>query len=308
MHSEEVWYFNPWNNNGVILMITIKDLNWSYKNFSLSIDDLTMNNGINILVGNNGSGKSTLLHLLATAFTAPKGAIQYDGDTMDHNLVQVRSKIGFVPTGIELYQDYTPYKLMLYMSQLKGIGKSFALQQTKELLRVFHLEDVAKKKIKRLSQGMQQRLALAQAFIGRPRYIFLDEPLNFLDIHERKCLLNYLTTLSSQCVIVVATHELNEWEEICHSVLWMNRGAFLFSGSKAMWKANLPSSVWKGELQDEDYDDFSKRHLIVYAGRLPKGLLVKCAAQQKPAPGFVNTPPTMEDAFFIRKQSIHQRS
>jgi ABC-type multidrug transport system ATPase subunit len=289
-------------------MITIKDLIWSYKKFSLSIDELTFEKGITILVGNNGSGKSTLLHLLATAISAPAGTIHYQEDTLDNNLAHVRSKIGFVPTGIELYQDYTPYKLMLYMSQLKGIGKAFALQQIKTLLGIFHLEDVAKKKIKRLSQGMQQRLALAQAFIGRPRYIFLDEPLNFLDIHERKCLLNYLTTFSANCVIVVATHELNEWEDICHSVLWMNRGEVLYSGQKNMWKENLPSSVWKGELRDEDYDDFSKEHLIVYAGRLPESLLVKCAAQQQPAPGFTRTPPTMEDAFFIRKQSIKEAS
>lgn len=289
-------------------MITIKDLSWNYKKFSLSIDELIFERGITILVGNNGSGKSTLLHLLATAFSAPTGTIHYDEGTMDNNLAHVRSKIGFVPTGIELYQDYTPFKLMLYMSQLKGVGKTFALQQTKTLLGIFNLEDVAQKKIKRLSQGMQQRLALAQAFIGRPRYIFLDEPMNFLDIHERKCLLNYLTTLSSDCVIVVATHELNEWEDICHSVLWMNRGEVLYSGHKNRWKENLPASVWKGEIREDDYDDFSKEHLIVYAGRLPEGLLVKCAARHQPAPGFSTAPATMEDAFFIRKQSIKEAS
>jgi ABC-type multidrug transport system ATPase subunit len=193
------------------------------------------------------------------------------------------------------------------MSQLKGIEKNFALQQTKTLLGVFRLEDVSRKKIKKLSQGMQQRLALAQAFLGKPCYIFLDEPLNFLDIHERKCLLNYVTKLSRQCVIVVATHELNEWEHVCSSVLWMYQGEVLYNGNKDWWKKDLTTRVWSGEIPDEEFDDFSKKHLVVYTGRLQERLLVRCASNTQPAPGFVHTSPTMEDAFFIRKHS-HQRS
>jgi ABC-type multidrug transport system ATPase subunit len=284
-------------------MITIKDIHWKYKHFSLSIDHLTLHNGITILVGTNGSGKSTLLHLLATANKAPSGTIMYDHETMESNLALVRSKIGFVPTGIELYQDFTPLKLLLYMSQLKGLQKDFALRQTRDLLEVFHLKDVQKKKIKRLSQGMQQRLALAQAFLGKPKYIFLDEPLNYLDIHERKSLLNYVTKLAPHCVILVATHELNEWESVCNAVLWMNKGEILYSGSKTMWKHQLPLEVWKGKLNDGLYEEFSKNHLIVYAGRMKDKLVVRCASSSKPALSFEVTAPTMEDAFFIRKHT-----
>ncbi|WP_078379204.1 ATP-binding cassette domain-containing protein [Sutcliffiella halmapala] len=288
-------------------MITVKDVHWNYKKFSLSIEELTLDKGITILVGNNGSGKSTLLHLLSTAKKPLSGGIYYDNDTIDTNLALVRSKIGFVPTGLELYQDFTPLKLMMYMSQLKGIAKSFAQLQTKKLFKIFHLNDVSNQKIKKLSQGMQQRLALAQAFLGKPQYIFLDEPLNYLDIHERKCLLNYVSSLSSQCVILVATHELNEWENVCNSVLWMYQGKILFHKRKEWWKQNLPTNVWTGEIQDEKYDDFSNKHLIVYAGRMRNKLIVRCASHEQPAPHFTLTLPTMEDTFFIRKH-YHLRS
>ncbi|KMJ58813.1 hypothetical protein AB685_06950 [Bacillus sp. LL01] len=282
-------------------MIQIQDILWKYKNFSLKIDDLTLQNGITILVGNNGSGKSTLLHLLATANKAPRGTISYHQNTMDSNLAAVRSKIGFVPTGIELYPDFTPVKLLMYMSQLKGLRKDFSTRQTQELLNVFHLEDVQKTKIKKLSQGMQQRLALAQAFLGKPNYVFLDEPLNFLDIHERKSLLNYIAKLAPHCVILVATHELNEWGQVCHDVLWMHKGNVCFFGSKTLWKHGLPLTVWTGEVHDKHYEDFSQRHLIVYAGRMKDKLLIRCVSRTKPALEFAATAPTMEDAFFIRK-------
>lgn len=282
-------------------MIRLNNIYWKYKHFSLEIDDLTLQPGITILVGNNGSGKSTLLHLLATATRAPKGTIYYQDDTMDTDLPLVRSKIGFVPTGVELYPDFTPVKLLMYMAQLKGLGKDFSMRQIEELLKVFHLDEVKRKKIKKLSQGMQQRLALAQAFLGKPSYIFLDEPLNYLDIHERKSLLNYAAKLAPHCVILVATHELNEWGPICHEVLWMDKGTVQFFGSKTMWTHQLPMTIWTGEILDTFYEDFSTLHLIVYAGRRKEKLHVRCASRTKPALNFNVASPTMEDAFFIRK-------
>ncbi|QFT90414.1 putative ABC transporter ATP-binding protein YxlF [Bacillus sp. THAF10] len=282
-------------------MISAQDIQWKYKKFALTIEELTIHKGINVLVGNNGSGKSTLLSLLATAIRPTHGEIQYDDDTMDSNLVAVRSKIGYVPTGVELYPDFTPLKLLLYLSQLKGLPKDFSNRQIEELLATFHLQDVKKTKIKKLSQGMQQRLALAQAFLGAPEYVFLDEPLNYLDIHERKSLLNYVTKIASRTTIVVAAHELNEWESICHSVIWMNEGKLLYTGSKTMWKHNLPLSIWSGEVEDSMYNSFMENYLIVYAARIKNKLFVRCASKTKPAPHFKATPPTMEDAFFIRK-------
>lgn len=285
-------------------MIKIYDVYWKYKRFSLEINDLTLQSGITILVGNNGSGKSTLLHLLATANRAPRGTIHYHNETMDTNLALVRSRIGFVPTGVELYPDFTPVKLLMYLAQLKGLSKDFSTRQIDELLTVFHLEDVKGKKIKKLSQGMQQRLALAQAFLGRPKYIFLDEPLNFLDIHERKSLLNYVAKLAPHSVILVATHELNEWEQVCNQVLWMYQGRVIYSGSKLLWKQKLPLKVWTGELQDNLYENFSTQYLIVYAGRVKDKLAVRCASKIKPVHSFVEVEPTMEDAFFIRKYEM----
>ncbi|CAG9621011.1 ABC transporter ATP-binding protein [Sutcliffiella rhizosphaerae] len=288
-------------------MIKINDIQWKYKKFSLTIEELTIQHGINILVGHNGSGKSTLLSLLATAKRPSQGEISYHGDTMNSNLLAVRSKIGYVPTGLELYQDFTPVKLLLYLSQLKGLPKKLSIHQTEELLSIFHLRDVQKTKIKRLSQGMQQRLALAQAFLGKPTYIFLDEPLNYLDIHERKSLLNFLSKIAPHTIILVATHELNEWEAICNSVIWMNEGTLQYEGTKTMWKHELPLTIWTGEMEDSLYENFSKKHLIVYAGRIKDKLVVRCANSLKPAPGFKAVAPTMEDAFFIRKHS-QQRS
>ncbi|WP_096156807.1 MULTISPECIES: ATP-binding cassette domain-containing protein [Bacillus] len=284
-------------------MIVIDNLQWEYKDFKVTIDSLTLPLGISLLAGSNGAGKSTFLHLLATAKLTDSGAIYYDDRCISEQLLEIRSQIGFVPTGIELYQDFTPIKLLNYFAQLKGLPNSFAKMQISKLLKVFRLEDVSKKKIKKLSQGMQQRLALAQSLLGKPKYILLDEPLNFLDIHERKAFLQYLVEISMQSVVVVATHELNEWEHISRNVLWLADGKVQFFGSKLNWKTDLDQSVWCGVVPSKYTDDFFKNHNVIYASRREDGVFVKCISNN-PIDGFTKLDTTMEDAFFIRKASL----
>ena len=286
-------------------MIVIENLHWEYKNFNVYIDYLALQKGICLLAGSNGAGKSTFLHLLATAKRTDSGIIYYDERPINEQLLEIRSQIGFVPTGVELYQDFTPEKLLHYFSQLKGLPSQLSKLQIAKLLRVFRLEEVSKKKIKKLSQGMQQRLTLAQSLLGKPKYIFLDEPLNYLDIHERKAFLQYLVEISTYSVVVVATHELNEWEHISRNVLWLADGKVQFYGSKFEWKRELDQHVWCGEISDEQTDDFFQNHQVIYASRRDSGVFVKCISNT-PIHGFSKFEATMEDAFFVRKASLEK--
>lgn len=286
-------------------MITVQNLRWRYKSFQLQIEELELRKGITLLVGNNGAGKTTFLHLLATAKRPLAGQIYYDKKTIEKDLPTIRGKIGFVPTGLELYQDYTVKKLLLYLAQLKGLSKPFAEKQISNLLKTFHLFDVADSKIKKLSQGMQQRIALIQAFLGRPKYIILDEPLNFLDIHERKTLIQYLHSISQSTAIIVATHELNEWEHVCEAVLWIYNGGVAFYGSAIQWKYTNSSLLWIGTVPEEDMEKYFSSFHTLSAKRIGRDKMeLKCLSDHCPSPLFQQAYPTMEDALFVRKANI----
>ncbi|MGB8001375.1 MAG: ATP-binding cassette domain-containing protein, partial [Anaerobacillus sp.] len=240
-------------------MIQVQNVKHSRKNFSLSIPELTLGKGITILVGKNGSGKSTLLQLLATALKPQQGSIEYGGKTVDHSLPFIRKNIGFLPTGIELYEEMKIKRFLRYMSELKGVGDQDAVDQTMMALQILKNK---REKIKTLSQGMKQRVGIAQAILDCPPILLLDEPLNYLDSRERKNVVSLLSRYSQKRLVLIATHELNEWEDIADDVIWLQDGRLLFDGSIQRWQSQLPIQVFKGSILPDQKKELDQERII----------------------------------------------
>lgn len=265
--------------------------------FVLQIDHLRLKPGITLLVGVNGAGKTSLLELLATVNLPHQGEILYQGRSTLTDLPLVRSQIGYMPSEVELYENMTPHKLLRYLSELKGVYHS---ERTEELLRDFRLEAYRDTKIKRLSGGVQRRVALAQSLLAAPRFLFLDEPLNGMDTGERKLAIAYLNRYADGRTVIAAVHELSEWEGAADDVLWLDQGKVRFYGGKMSWMADLPYRVWEGTLTREQFDQCPETGLIEFR-ETPEGIYAKLVGEAPPFPGLREGKPTFEDAYFIRK-------
>ncbi|SDE96172.1 ABC-type multidrug transport system, ATPase component [Fontibacillus panacisegetis] len=282
-------------------MITIDGLHQPQGDFSLKVNRLRISQGLTLLVGANGAGKSTLLELLATIQMPAQGSILYRQRYASGHLPLLRSQIGYVPSEIELYEEMTAYKLLCYLAELKGVYRK---EQVEGIMREFRLEPYRKVKIKSLSQGICRRIAIAQALLANPYYLFLDEPLNAMDISERKLTITFLTRYAIGRTVVAAVHELNEWEAAADDVLWLDRGRIAFSGDRGQWTEDLPCRVWEGPVTNDQFTSCSEKTLILFRELPDEGMFVRIISDKRPFQSMSEADPTMEDAYFVRKYNL----
>lgn len=268
--------------------------------YRLEIDRASLRQGLNLIVGANGAGKTTLMEMLTTLRAPDAGTILYKGRKAADHLPLIRSQIGYVPSDIELYGDMKVGKLLTYLAELKGVYSRAAIER---LIIDFRLDEHQGTKVKRLSQGVQRRIAVVQALLASPSFLFLDEPLNGMDAEERKFLIAYLTRYAKGRMVVVAAHELNEWEDSADSVLWIHRGRIRYNGPPRAWKLAVPSMVWEGDVTVEEFHRIPERECIHFqvTGHMVR---VRRMGSSAPGPQYVKREPTLEDAFFLHMDAL----
>lgn len=179
--------------------------------------------GVYGLLGPNGAGKTTLLNILATVLPASEGHVYWDGEAMEKLGAAYRSLIGFLPQKMDFYSHFTGYDFLKYLYVLKG-GTQKKPKQLNELLERLHLETVSRQRIGTYSGGMKQRLAIAQAFIGKPELLLLDEPTVGLDLEERAEFKKMIRERGKEAIVILSTHIISDVEETADSVLFMGEG------------------------------------------------------------------------------------
>lgn len=264
--------------------------------FTLSIPRLELHTGITLLAGRNGAGKSTLLQLLATALMPRNGAILYNGLATMHHLPIIRARIGFVPTGLELYEEMKVSRLLRYLASLKGGASPESMAA---LLEQFGLAPYQDRKIKTLAHGIRQRIALAQAWLGDPPYLFLDEPLNAMDSLERLAFIRQLAVYARNRTVIVSTHELNEWECWAEELIWIDEGRIHFHGATDAWRERLPLKIWEGWASADTYSRLSPS-AVLHVRTEGSGYALRMMGETPPLDGFTEQAITLEDAYFIR--------
>lgn len=284
-------------------MISIEGLVRQAGTYRLEIEKARLNSGLNLIVGSNGAGKTTLMEILTTLQASDEGTILYKGRKASDHLPLIRSQIGYVPADIELYGDMKVGKLLTYLAEMKGV---FSLEIIDRLMGEFRLETHRRAKVKNLSQGVQRRIAVVQALLASPSFLFLDEPLNGMDAEERKFLIAYLTRYAEGRLVVVAAHELNEWEDATDTVVWIHRGRIRYNGSPRTWKLTAPLRVWEGAVTLKEFERIPEESIIHFR-MLPNGVRVRRMGVTAPGPEYTEMEPTLEDTFFVHMDAVDQR-
>ncbi len=262
------------------------------KDFSTSLD-----NGIYALLGPNGAGKSTLINILAGLLQATSGHITFDGEDTLSMGARFRSLIGFMPQYPGFYPDFTARQLMVYIARLKGLSQSDAKQKSDELLGEVNLSDCADKKIKSFSGGMKQRLGLAQALIGEPKILILDEPTAGLDPKERVRFRNLISRLSQQMTVIFCTHIVSDIETIASQVLLLKKGELIAQGSVSELTQTLAGKVWELYLSDSETESFLADDPCSSLANKGGKPCVRCVSETKPHESALSCEPCLEDVY-----------
>lgn len=198
-----------------------------YKNH-IAVDriSLKLRKGIYGLLGENGAGKTTLMRMICGILMPDSGSISFDG--MDVSEENYRSALGYLPQDFGYYPEFTGLDFLLYMASLKGLTKPQASIKAAEVLQLVSLQDTAKKKIKTYSGGMKQRLGIAQALLGSPKLLVVDEPTAGLDPKERVRFRSLIADLGKKSIVLLSTHIVSDIEHIADTVLIMKAGKLIY--------------------------------------------------------------------------------
>lgn len=187
--------------------------------------------GVYGLLGPNGAGKSTMMNLIVGNIKLSSGSIQYDGNDITEMGADYRKLIGFMPQQQGIYPDFTLERFLWYMVSLKGISKNEAKEQIPQLIQAVNLHDFAKRRLGSFSGGMKQRALIAQAMLGSPKILILDEPTAGLDPKERIRIRNLISKIALNQIVIIATHVVSDIAFIAKEILLMKKGTLIDSGS-----------------------------------------------------------------------------
>lgn len=253
--------------------------------------------GIYALLGPNGSGKSTLMNILTDNLKADSGKIYYDGEDVLKMGVRFREKIGFMPQYPGMYGNFTAEKFLWYMSALKGMKKEDAKKSIPDILEAVELSDVAHHKIASFSGGMKQRLALAQAVLGDPKVLVLDEPTAGLDPKQRIAIRNYISRIAFDKIVIIATHVVSDIEYIARDVIMLKKGTVVDSGSPAELITKMEGKVYNVPMLEQEVSEFQKKYRVVNISKTEGGVVLRTISDTNPTENSICITPTLEDYY-----------
>ncbi len=282
-------------------MLTIHDLSKTYANGVQALKNVSLEipNGMFGLLGPNGAGKSTLMRTIATLQDADNGSIHLNDLDVLADKPAARRVLGYLPQEFGVYPKVAAEAMLDHFAVLKGVvarGERKAVVEA--LLRQTNLWDVRKRKLGTFSGGMRQRFGIAQALIGNPQLIIVDEPTAGLDPEERNRFLNLLAEIGEKVVVILSTHIVEDVTDLCPRMAIISQGQVLLSGQPAEAMRALDGRVWRKTVPNAAIEDFKNRYTVL-STRLAGGkTLVHVLADARPEDGFEAVAPDLEDVYF----------
>ncbi|WP_312371552.1 ABC transporter ATP-binding protein [Stenotrophomonas sp.] len=289
-------------------MLQIRGLSKTYANgvHALKNVDLDIPRGMFGLLGPNGAGKSSLMRTLATLQEADSGSATLataDGASIDvlRDKDALRRKLGYLPQDFGVYPKVSALDLLDHFAVLKGLT---ARKQRKEvveaLLQQVNLWDARKRKLGTYSGGMRQRFGIAQALLGNPQLVIVDEPTAGLDPEERNRFLNLLAEIGENVAVILSTHIVEDVTDLCPTMAIMNKGEVLLTGRPADAINALQSQVWRKQVVKAALPDYESRFTVLSTRLVGGHPVIHVFADNCPEAGFEPVAPGLEDVYFQR--------
>jgi ABC-2 type transport system ATP-binding protein len=283
------------------MKLVINSLCKTYPNGVQAIKDvsLTLTNGMFGLLGPNGAGKSSLMRTIATLQEADSGSVFLDGLDVLKNKTEVRQLLGYLPQEFGVYPKISAERMLDHIAQLKGIGDSSERKDlVNSLLDNVNLSKDKKKHLGTYSGGMKQRFGIAQALIGNPKLIIVDEPTAGLDPAERNRFYNLLSQLGENTIVILSTHIVEDVSTLCSNFAIICQGEVLYAGEPDTAVSEMEGKIFSKAISKAELghykDDFNVISTQLKTGKLHIRILQETA----PGNGFVPAMPNLEDVYF----------
>ncbi len=265
---------------------------------ALTAVNLEIQNGIFGLLGPNGAGKSSLMKTIVGLQKPTEGSISFNGVDIVENPLEIQKYLGFLPQYFGVYPKVSAYDLLEHLAKLKGVAnKKQRHDQIMNLLEKVNLTDVKNKEVHTFSGGMKQRFGVAQALLGEPKIVIVDEPTAGLDPEERNRFNTLLSDISEDIIIILSTHLVEDVRNLCSQMAIIKKGHVISQGAPNDYLEQLNGKLWSKATSKEELPTLESHHQIISKQLVERVMHITVHADDCPT-GFTETAPSLEHAYF----------
>ena len=285
--------------------LELKNLSKTYSNGVKALDNITIkiSSGMFGLLGPNGAGKSSMMRTIGTLQEPDEGTVFLDKLNVLKDSQEFRKKLGYLPQEFGVYPRITAEQLLDHIATLKGITvKSERKDLVNYLLQKVNLFEKKSKSVKGFSGGMKQRIGIAQALIGNPKVLIVDEPTAGLDPGERNRFYDLISDVGEDVIVILSTHIVDDVRELCTQMAIMNNGKIVFNGSPDEGINSLKGKVFEKQISRSELKSYNKDFNVISNKLIGGKPVIHVLSEKIPNKTFKKIEPSLEDVFFTKIQ------
>jgi len=283
------------------MQLVIKDLNKVYPNGVKPLNNvnLTIDKGLFGLLGPNGAGKSSLMRTIAALQNPDSGSIMLGDIDVINDKTALRKVLGYLPQDFGFYPKVAALELLNHFAILKGISnKGERKELVAALLQQTNLYEARHRNVSDYSGGMRQRFGIAQALIGNPKLVIVDEPTAGLDPMERNRFQNLLSEIATNTIVILSTHIVDDVKNLCKKMVIMNQGTILYEGNPKDALEEVRGRIWHKAIDPHSLNAYRAKYNAIFSSMVHGEMELRIFSESEPGDGFIRSDVGLEDVYF----------